>query len=299
VALISYIGVKRAAQRTAGYACLLLRPFTARSQAGLAGILLYHRVAGIDFVDPYVDDFNVPPTTFERQIAAVAESCEVVALSELPSRLNEPSTAKPLISLTFDDGYANFHTQALPVLKRYGVPATVFVVTDLIGKVDPPHHDGWSQKHRNRVSLEAFRSMSWREIEACIAGGLVHVGSHSHRHLKGTECSPNQLLEETERSRAILRQRLGDTHGNVFAYPYGTSRLGFVPPEYVHAVKSAGYELAVCTDVGLASVECDRYLLPRIEVHAVDKPYILRAKACGVIGPYRLLALLRSARHLP
>jgi hypothetical protein len=55
----------------------------------------------------------------------------------------------------------------------------------------------------------------------------------------------------------------------------------------------------VCNDVGRASLKCDRYLLPRIEVHAVDEPYVLRAKASGVIGPYRLLALLRSARRLP
>jgi peptidoglycan/xylan/chitin deacetylase (PgdA/CDA1 family) len=200
--------------------------------------------------------------------------------------------------LTFDDGYANFYTQALPVLQEYSVPATVFVVTDLIGNEDPPEHDGWSQKHRSRVSSETFRSMTWYEIDACATDGLIHIGSHSHRHLKGTECSPAQLLEEAERSRTILQQRLGDTHGNAFAYPYGTSRLGFVPPEYVNAVRAAGYQLAVCTDVGLASLKDDRYLLPRIEVHAVDMPHVLRAKVAGAIGPYRLMALLRSARRL-
>jgi peptidoglycan/xylan/chitin deacetylase (PgdA/CDA1 family) len=297
--LTSYIGVKRAAQRTAGYACVLLEPFMARSRAGFAGILLYHRIADIGFVDPSVDDWNVPPPRFERQIAAMADFCEVVALSELPSRLDESPRDKPLVSLTFDDGYANFHTRALPVLKKYGLPATVFVVTDLVGKESPPEFDGWSQKNRTRVPSEVIRSMTWRELEACVTNGLVHIGSHSHRHRKGVECSPVELVEEAERSRAILKRRLGGAHGNTFAYPYGASRLGFVPPEYVAAVRSAGYQLAVCNDVGLASLNCDRFLLPRIEVHAVDEPHVLRAKASGVIGPYRLLALLRSARRLP
>jgi peptidoglycan/xylan/chitin deacetylase (PgdA/CDA1 family) len=245
-----------------------------------------------------VDDWNVPPVLFERQIAALARFAEIVALPDLPRMLKmSPPLPKPVVCLTFDDGYANFHSRVLPILRRHHAPATAFVVTGLIGRQEPLPFDSWSQRHRNRVGPEAWRSMDWEELEACVESGLVTVGAHSHSHLLGRDCTPAQLVEEAEESRAVLARRLGEAQMPMYAYPYGSTRLGYVPPDYVRAVRAAGFLLAVTTDLGLADGDCDPYLMPRVEAHAVDGPGGLAAKARGVLGPYYFTDRLRKAKR--
>jgi hypothetical protein len=150
--MLGKIAAKRALKRAANTAALLLAPFAARAACRQACVFVYHRIADVSFVDPVVDDRNVPPRLFEAQIAALAKLTELVPLQDLPTRLAAGSaTGKPLVCITFDDGYANFCTHALPILKRYNAPATVFVVTSLIGHGDPPPFDAWSCKNRGRV----------------------------------------------------------------------------------------------------------------------------------------------------
>ena len=116
--------IKRVVKQTAGWAARLTQVFAAPAPGQSACIFYYHRVAKLDFVDPQVDDWNVAPQTFERQIAALSEFAEIIPLLELPKRLATPAaTSRPLVSLTFDDGYASFHRHALPILKRYGAAA--------------------------------------------------------------------------------------------------------------------------------------------------------------------------------
>jgi peptidoglycan/xylan/chitin deacetylase (PgdA/CDA1 family) len=287
--------LKRAVKQTAGWGAVAARALGAHAE-GAACVFYYHRIADLGFVDPQVDDWNVTPELFERQIAALAEVSEFVPLLDLPRRLEtrEPSQ-RPLVCLTFDDGYASFHAHALPVLKRFDAPATAFVVTGLVGQEEPMHFDKWSQKNRARAGADAWRAMSWDELEECAASGLVHVGAHGQRHLRGSQLTPAEMREEAEASRAALRGRLGEGAARAYAYPYGSTRLKDVSEEYVGAVRGAGYELAVTTDLGLARDGCDLFRLPRIEAYGLDEPRVVQAKAAGALAPYRLADHLRVA----
>ena len=287
--------LKRAVKQTAGWGAVAARALGAQV-AGGACIFYYHRVADLGFVDPQVDDWNVTPELFERQVSALAEVAEFVPLLELPRRLAAPSdNPRPLVCLTFDDGYASFHAHALPVLKRYDAPATAFVVTGLVGQEEPMHFDKWSQKNRARAGAEAWRAMTWDELEECAASGLVEIGAHGQKHLRGSQLAPSEMREEAEASRAVLRARLGESAARAYAYPYGSSRLKDVPDEYVGAVRGAGYELAVTTDLGLARAGDDLFRLPRIEAYGLDAPGVVKAKAAGALAPYRLADHLRVA----
>lgn len=289
--------VKRAVKRTAGWASLLENFFAGGTASArpAACVFYYHRVAEVGFVDARVDDWNVAPRVFERQIAALSEFAEIVPLLELPGRLaGRAPGARPLVSLTFDDGYASFYTQALPVLKRYGAPATAFVVTGTLGREGPQGYDEWGLKNSGRTAAEAWRAMSWAELEACAATGLVHVGAHSHEHLRGSRLTPARMSEEAARSRALLRGRLGTEHARAYSYPYGCTRLGDASDEYVSAVRAAGYERAVTTDLGLADADSDPLRLPRVEAHGIDLPGVIKAKAAGRLASYRLTDHFRS-----
>ncbi|HKY06330.1 MAG TPA: polysaccharide deacetylase family protein [Blastocatellia bacterium] len=294
--MIGPITIKRAIKRTTGWAAILADLLAGDTDTTRATIFYYHRVADLGFVDPRNDDWNVPPRAFEKQIATLREFAEVVPLHELPARLAaSPANGRPIVSLTFDDGYASFCYDALPVLRNYDVPATVFVITSLIGMPGPVPFDRWSQHNSRRAPSEVWRSMSWKEIETCLAAGIITIGAHSHRHLMGRYCDREQLADETGLSREILRSRLGHGHALAYAYPYGSTKLGYVPPSYVDAVRAAGYQMAVTTDLGLASAESDPYLLPRLEAHGLDSPGVIKAKTTGTLGPYYLSDRLRMA----
>ncbi|HYE74202.1 MAG TPA: polysaccharide deacetylase family protein, partial [Blastocatellia bacterium] len=253
-------------------------------------------VADVGFIDPQLDDWNVPPTTFEQQIASLAKYAEIVPLLDLPKRLAERDNhGRPIVCLTFDDGYSCVMRCALPILKRYNAPATFFVVTKYIGWDSPMPFDRWSHKNSSRVSRGAWRALEWKDIEACLSSGLVTIGAHSHEHRDGRECSAAQLNEEAERSREILLHHFGEEHARAYAYPYGSTRLGEVNTDYVNAVKKAGFSLAVSTDLGLATAKSDPFLLPRVEAHALDSGAVMRAKAIGALAPYKFTDRLRQA----
>jgi peptidoglycan/xylan/chitin deacetylase (PgdA/CDA1 family) len=288
--------IKRTVKQTTGWAAMLSRLFTGSTTQRQACIFYYHRVTNVGFMDCQLDDWNVTPAQFERQIFTLATFADIVPLFDLPRRLAmKEELDRPLVSLTFDDGYANFHSQVLPILTRFAVPATAFVVTGSIGKSEPMAFDHWALSNSERVNPEAWRPLNWKELENCAASGLVTIGAHSHQHLRGSQCTPAQIADEVLFSREILRSRLGETHSNQYAYPYGNSRLGDVSRPYLEAVKAAGFKFAVSTDLGLVTSESDPFCLPRLEAHMMDSPGVLKAKALGALAPYRLTDHFRAA----
>lgn len=274
--------VKRACKRLAGQLTVLTVPFVPRPRQARACILMYHRVADIGFIDPHVDDWTVAPALFARQIAGLASQVEFVPLLELPARLTS-AAAKPLVAITFDDGFSGVHRHALPVLQQYRVPATLFLVTKYLGHAGPMAFDRWGRKHQGRVPADAWRPLNWAEVEECLATGLVTIGCHSHEHLDARYCTSQQLAEEVGQSTALLASRLGPASTRAYAYPYGSTRLGQAPTQYVKAVQEAGYQLAVCTRLSLAQAADDPYLLPRVEAGPTDSPTVLRVKVRGAL----------------
>jgi len=287
-------------KRAAGWAAAASMPFSrswSRDRSGpQACILAYHRVAEVGFVDPQLDDWNVPPPAFERQVAALKEVADIIPLPDLPKRLAQAQPGdKPVVCLTFDDGYASVLRYALPILERYQAPATIFLVTKFIGFPAPLPFDRWSRKNCRRVPKLAWRALDWQDLDVCLNSGLITIGAHSHQHLDGRACSHAQLADEAGRSHEVLLRHFGECHAQVYAYPYGCTRLGEVPGAYVNAVQAAGFRLAVSTDLGLADSHSDPFRLPRVETHALDSPAVMRAKAYGALVPYRLTDRLRQA----
>ena len=291
--MLSRMHLKRAIKGGAGYAAVAASALLRRPAAASACIFAYHRVANVDFIDPDLDDWNVPPAQFERQLIALRDCADIVPLTDVPSRCRgQSATNRPVVALTFDDGYANFHSQVLPLLRRYQVPATLFVVTSLIGSKGPPPFDPWSKKHGRNLNPETWRPMNWAELKECAASGLVTIGGHSHEHLMATQLSRLELAQEARVSRQILMSEFGTV--SCYSYPFGSSRLGYVPDDYVSAVTEAGYELAVTYDLGRVTAQTDPLRIPRIEAHAVDGEAIMRAKVLGTLAPYWLTDRLRQ-----
>jgi peptidoglycan/xylan/chitin deacetylase (PgdA/CDA1 family) len=217
-------------------------------------------------------------------------------LHELPELSQpRPRSERPRACITIDDGYASVCEHAVPILRRYGLPATFFVPTAYIGCETPLPFDRWGQLNRHHVSSDLWRAATWQELDQTASTGLVQIGSHSHHHLHGGGCTAAQWQEEAEHSRESLRHHLGPDHARAYAYPYGNTRLGDVPTPYESSVRAAGYQLAVTTDPGLASASNNPFRLPRLEAHQVDTTSILRSKIRGSLAPYRAIDRFRGS----
>ena len=136
----------------------------------------YHRVVGRLNAD---QDFALPAmeisvAMLEKHLDWLGRHFEVVSLDDLTTKMNRRARSKPLAAVTFDDGYSDVFHNGFPLLKRKGIPAGIFVVTDLVGTTELPVHDrlyavlaqSWSRWTAPRNELARL----FRTGEAAFAG---------------------------------------------------------------------------------------------------------------------------------
>ncbi|WP_426569469.1 polysaccharide deacetylase family protein [Streptomyces canus] len=225
-------------------------------------VAMYHSV-GDHTDDPY--RITVTPERLERQLAWLARrGLRGVSMAELLAA-RARGEGRDLVGLTFDDGYADFLTGALPVLRRHGCTATLFVLPGRLGG-----DNAWDPLGPRKPLLTADG------IRRAAAEG-VEVGSHGMTHVDLTEADDLTLKTETVDSRAALAELLG-TEPAGFCYPYGT-----LDRRAVNAVRDAGYTYACAIDPGPLN---GLHALPRVHVGQNDTSVRLLLK-------YRLHRLRR------
>jgi peptidoglycan/xylan/chitin deacetylase (PgdA/CDA1 family) len=218
-------------------------------------VLMYHSV------EPYPEDpyrITVHPDRFARQMHWLrARGLRGVSMASLLAAQAE-GQARGLVGLTFDDGYADFRTHALPVLLRYGFGATLFVVAGRLGGANT-----WDLPGPRKALLTA------EQVRSVAAAG-IEIGSHSLTHPRLSTVDGAWLAAEVAGSRAVLEDVLGYGVAG-FCYPYGD--LG---PRVADAVGTAGYGYA-CAVVAPSTVD-GRLAIPRTYVGDRDTALRLFAK---------------------
>lgn len=224
-----------------------------RLRGNVVQILAYHSIDGND-----ADDLTISPGAFREQMAVVVDrALTVISLDEALTRLDHRQSLRRRLVLTFDDGYADFLDHALPVLESLGFPATVFAVTDKLGRAsDWNHHSA------------ARRTMSIDELRLLSKQGYT-IGSHSSSHPKLPALTQSEIESELTASREFLDAGLG-LRRLFFAYPYGV-----YTKREASAVQRAGYACACGTDGFWGNdYTTDRYALHRL---VVQRRYSTRA----------------------
>jgi peptidoglycan/xylan/chitin deacetylase (PgdA/CDA1 family) len=132
-----------------------------RVQRGRSAVLTYHGVITASSpATAYLDDNFPDADVFEQQIAYLAERYHPVSLSTLIACYQRNDAPPPnAVAVTFDDGFANNYTVAIPILQKYRVPFTVFLTTGLIGD---PTAQLWTERVARALCLTAQRSVSLR-----------------------------------------------------------------------------------------------------------------------------------------
>jgi peptidoglycan/xylan/chitin deacetylase (PgdA/CDA1 family) len=158
------------------------------------------------------------------------------------------------VCVTFDDGTDCLRDVALPILSDFGIPATAYVVSELLGRRnDWLQAEGWSER----------RLLDAADLRALSAAG-ISIGSHSCTHADLSRSDAATVRREVSDSRVRLEDTLGSRVEH-FAYPYGrVGRLAY------DALGEAGYRTACCVADGFVRRGDDPRLLSRVEVYHWD-----------------------------
>jgi len=189
---------------------------------------------------------NTPPHILEEQIKTlISGGYNFMTNSELADVLDGKANlpSNPIL-LTFDDGYRDFYTDAYPILKKYNVKATEYVIA---GFLDKPNH------------------LLTTQLQEIARDGLIEIAAHTVHHvwLKGQTLKT--VSDEVFQSREILEQII---HKPVvsFAYPFGA-----FDDQAIQVVKDAGFSSATST-------------LPGIDQDNVNRMFMFRLRPGGRTG---------------
>jgi len=217
---------------------------------------------------------SISPGRFLQHIEFLMErAIPVVPLTDLQHR---PGS----VALTFDDGYRGVLTHALPVLQRYRLPATVFVVTGHCG-----WRNDWTPPSRKLPSLDI---MDWAELRELVAAG-VELGAHTVRHPNLSLLSDEQLHQEFSECRWELENRL-KRQVDSLAYPYGVST-----PKVREAARQH-FRLACGTTLDFVNASADPFDLPRLDTFYLRNPFWFESVMSG--DRWNYIRTRRFARRL-
>lgn len=207
-----------------------------------ASIPMYHSVSSKN------DRFStVSPEAFEKQLRYLADNdFKVVFVSEIVERLKNNQSIAGLVSLTFDDGREDFYHNAFPLLKKYRLKASLFVITRYIGDkyVGPKG--------------QSYQVVSESEIKEMTDSGLVEIMPHTESHPKLNKLECPEAVREIEGSLATVKN-ISRSSPAVLSYPYGRYTEELVDYINYHTT----LEAAVTVEYGLATERSNLGKLPR------------------------------------
>ncbi len=245
-------------------------------------VLAYH------WVDPEpgrrLRAWGLTPDVFAAQMTALVDGgYKVLSLAEaLQVVRGERPVSHKTVALTFDDGYMDLLDHALPVLRRFELPATFFLVSDRVGRTNT-----WDARHGDPPRP----LMGWKDAAALAAEGM-EIGSHSRTHPFLTNLSESEMDREIRGSKEVIEDRLGRPV-RFFSYPHGlhdTRCRGLVA--------SAGYSAACSTRFGGNGAATDPFQMHRSEITHYDTSWSFWFKARTGFG-IRAWATATAGELLP
>lgn len=219
-----------------------------KPQIGTSVVLYYHSVPAA-----YRD-------RFEKQMSIVAENEIAINVGDMNTLADNRSS----VAITFDDALESFAVNAVPVLERLNIPATVFAVVDAMGS-QPVWGQGYFSPDEHVMSAETLRSLPRN----------ITVGSHTLSHTNLLALSSDDAAKEIGESRQRLEQML-DRPITLFSFPFGA-----FDDSTVRQCFEAGYERVFTTEPELLTAGSDPFVIGRVAADPWDWPLEFRLKIAG------------------
>lgn len=238
-------------------------------------------------VDELGSPVSVSPTILARHLDSLEiAGYMVLPLGEAMTALREPGPrGRRIAALTFDDGYASVHSIVLPMLAARGWRATVFPVTDYIGR-----DNRWPSQ---ASFVPTARLLGWEQLHELASAGW-EIGAHTRTHPDLTNLLVSELDAEVAGGKASLEDRLGRVV-ELFAYPCGLYNAR------VRASVRRYYQTACTTDMGWVTQASPTDALERLEMWYFAQRGLHRLFLSHLMRPYVILcrAVRDSRRQHP
>jgi peptidoglycan/xylan/chitin deacetylase (PgdA/CDA1 family) len=249
-------------------------------------ILMYHSISdeSENGVHPYYRTVT-SPVRFSAQMQQLHAGgyCTLSPAEAVSATLDKNSRASKVVAITFDDGYRDFYSNAFPVLARYGFSAMMYLPTAYVA--DAP------------ASFKGRQCLSWSEVRELQRHG-IRFGSHTVTHPQLHDLNPAQVEKEIVKSKQTIEEKTGHAVDS-FAYPYAFPQADEDFKRRLRdTLAAAGYENGVCTALGRASQESDRFFLERLPMNDGDDEALFQAKLDGAydwVGQFQYFSKLAKA----
>jgi peptidoglycan/xylan/chitin deacetylase (PgdA/CDA1 family) len=240
--------------------CLFLICFSAgftssqKDQSKEVVCFVYHRVA-----DSRYPSTNISLSDFEAHLKYLTRNhFQILTMAQAIAYLQSDDLPKKTAVITIDDGYKSFFKNGFPLLKKYGVVATLYINTETVGGSD---------------------YMGWKELAELQKAG-IEIGNHTVSHqyfmnLPGKD-RYKTFADEIRESQQVIRKHLG-VQPTTFSYPYGE-----FDSEMKDIVRREGFTSAAAQNSGVLSTESDLLAIPRFpmsEAYAALPKFIEKVSA--------------------
>jgi peptidoglycan/xylan/chitin deacetylase (PgdA/CDA1 family) len=236
-------------------------------------ILTYHSI------DESGSVISLPPSVFAQQVTWLRSGR--VRVTSIPELLALPPDADA-VTLTFDDGFCNFATEAAPLLR--GLPVTLFVVTDHVGRSNDWHG-------HSAAGIPTMPLLDWESLGRLADAG-VELGAHTRTHPDLRKLTASALEDELSGSAARLAAETGIAPDS-FAYPYGSVD----PPTAAAVARTFRW---ACTSELRSLEQRERAVeLPRLDMYYFRQPGQLESWGSPAFHAYLACRrLLRQGRRI-
>ena len=230
---------------------------------------MYHSISSRDqnHGHPYFKT-NTEPSVFFKQMSYLKRNnYQVISIDEA---LKVMHSGKPLQNkyavITFDDGFQDILTNALPILKEFNFTATVYLPTQFISE--------------EGLFFKDTRCLTWQEVME-LQSNNIEIGSHTVTHPQLASLTQQEVENELTNSKAVIEDKLGKSC-NSFSYPYAFPEGN---KEFVSFLRKilfkSGYHNCISTIVGTMGENAENYFIKRIPVNSNDDEQFFKAKLEG------------------
>lgn len=232
-------------------------------------VLMYHSIShsSLEGRSRYYQTHTTPENFRMHMRELKRLKYEVIDLHDLPDSFNQaesPENHNAII--TFDDGYQDFYDEAYPTLEELNFKATVFLVTEHVGK--------------SSKVFKGKRCLDWVSVRQLSSRGVT-FGSHTVTHPILYNLGDDAIEYELKVSKEEIEQNTGKAV-KIFSYPYafpeGDSAFA---KKYFDILEKCGYEAAVTTRIGMLKDPDEWYVIPRLPINDFDDQDFLKAKMDG------------------
>ncbi|MCK5780402.1 MAG: polysaccharide deacetylase family protein, partial [Psychrilyobacter sp.] len=239
-------------------------------------VIMYHRVIEDLEKETGKHGTYVTSTQFRDHMKILKEQKFIpITFSDLKEIPLNKRFDKKYIILTFDDGYIDNYTYALPILKEFGFRAVIYLVSNRT-------YNKWDV---DLTDEKTFYMMDKSMLEEMKKSGLIEFGGHTLSHPRLSELNYEEQKEEIFRDKKITEDKLGVSLLS-FAYPYGD-----LDEKSKKLVREAGYLYGVSTDSGSYCLTDDIFQIRRIGIFPTITSFGYKRK---IRGNYNFIKIKRE-----